>query len=186
MEDIFQIAIIVIFIVSSIISSLNKKKKAEQQAGNAKSKIPNPKVPNPISSDQKSSKNVLEELFGFKLEIPEPQQKEAPNNSYDNSTAYDNLDSYDQADSYDSTWSPEESYDVKNNEGRSDYASINLAKKEQLSSDKEKYQSFKKEETSKSNLFKPNRIKSIFADKSHLKDYVVIQDVLNKPKALRK
>ncbi len=187
MEDIFQIAIIVIFIVSSIISSLKKKKKNEQKptgtthvpSGNA-SAIP-------ASKSQSSSKSVLEEILGFKIDIPEPPQKEAPNSSYENSASYDNIDSYDNTDSYDTSWNPEESYGVKESEGRSDYVSINLAKKEQLSSAKEKYHSFKKEEDiSISKKLKPNRIKRIIADKNNLRDYFVIQDLLNKPKALRK
>ena len=174
MEDYFQIIIIAIFIISSIISSINKKKK-QQAAKNNVPDIPsgsNAASKPTIKKKQKTSSEILEEMLGFKIEIPEPQKKEAP-------PIYAENDGY-------SSWDPSEEYEKVENSGLNNYQDKILAKKTDLEADKNKHKAFK-DIVKKPKKNKAAKTKEkLFADKTSLKDYILIQEILNKPKALRK
>ena len=191
MEDLFQIIIIVIFIATSILSSIKKKKKAE--ASSAQKPKPRP-IQNRVETKnipqkQKTGAEILEQILGFKLEIPEPPKKEAPNTSYDNVESYDTVDSYDKANSYDSTWNPEESYKNKTAQKVSEYQRKSDAVKDQLLIDKQKYKSnfgeVKDEDISKESISERSKILKLMSERENLKDYIIISEILNKPKALR-
>lgn len=169
MEEIFQIVLIAVFIISSIISSINKKKKQQAKASKAdQSNLPNKNVP--IAAQQKPANKMLEELLGFKIEIPEPPKREAPVNYSENET----------------TWDPTKEYETIANDGVSDYQTKNTAKKDQISHDRIKYKAFKDEPAKVKYVPKNITKEKIFSSNSNLKDYIVIQELLNKPKALRR
>lgn len=173
MEDLFQILIIIFFIVSSIASSMKKKKK--QQSKKTTSFPQQSEKPNTIAKKQKSSAEVLEEMFGFKLELPEPQKTEAP---YKYSE-----------ENYSDTWNPESDFEEFSTEGKSDYAEKITEKKNELTNDKQKHRAFKDEnlQISKNSQIEPqSKFSKLFAQQSNLKDYIIIQEILNKPKALRR
>ena len=183
MEDLFQIIFILIFILSSIASSIKKNKKKKQ----AKKPVRKPvKVqpttdpfaePQPVAKKkQKSSAELLEEMLGLKIQLPEPQQREAPK-------VYSE-DSHD-------TWDPAKEYETDSHpsEKLSKYEEKIIAKKTELKQDKQKHKAFKdteskpikpivKKKTSKASL--------LLKKQDSLKDLIVVQEILNKPKALRR
>ncbi len=169
MEDLFQIVLIAVFIISTIVSSINKKKKQQAKASKAdQSNLPKKNVP--IATQQKPANKMLEELLGFKIDIPEPPKREAPVNYSENET----------------TWDPTKEYETKVNDGLNDYQTKNAAKKDQISHDRIKYKAFKDEPAKTKYVPKIISRKKIISSESNLKDYIVIQELLNKPKALRR
>ena len=176
MEDYFQIIFIAIFIISSIISSLNKKKK--KQAKMAETESTNlSRTTVPAARPQKPANKMLEELLGFKIDIPEPPQREAPVNYSEN---------YDEHSSWDPTKEFEEKVNLKTQDGESDFQTKNDAKKNQISKDRLKYQAFKEEIVKEKPLKLKTNKEKILTSQSNLKDYIIIQELLNKPKALRR
>ncbi len=175
MEDYFQIIFIAIFIISSIISSLNKKKKKQAKMAEAKSTNLTQETVSDVVQ-QKPANKMLEELLGFKVEIPEPPKRDAPVNYSEN---YDNT-------SWDPTKEYEDKISVKSQDGVSDFQAINDAKKDQVSRDRLKYQAFKEEKVVPRAIKKDTLAKKLFASQSNLKDYIIIQELLNKPKSLRR
>ncbi|MCW8850647.1 MAG: hypothetical protein OQJ81_11760 [Melioribacteraceae bacterium] len=169
MEDYFQIIFIAIFIISSIISSLNKKKKQQAKAAEVKN-TGLPKEQFPSQREQKPANKILEELLGFKIEIPEPPQKEAPI-------------SYSEEEE---SWDPAKEFETQVEDGVSDYQKLNAQKKDQASQDRTKYQAFKKDAVNNKYIPKKVSKEKILSSKSNLKDYIVIQELLNKPKSLRR
>lgn len=182
MEDLFQILFIVIFIVSSIVSSMKKKKK-KQQAANKRTQMPTankqtqkPAVMKPAAAKmkQKTSSEILEEILGLKIQLPEPPQKEAPK-------------SYSEPHSYEEhSWDPAKDYDDINEDKSEDYHDRINAKKSQLEKDKDKHKAFKDTLVLPKQTAKPTKFQKLFENQSNLKDYIVIQELLNKPKALRR
>ena len=169
MEDYFQIIFIVIFIIASIISSLNKKKKQQAKLDQTESTNLSQKQV-PVARPQKPANKMLEELLGFKIEIPEPPQREAPVNYSEN------LD----------TWDPSKEYETQVQDGVSDFQAKNAEKKNQASQDRMKYQAFKEEIVKAKPVKKITKRENILLSHSKLKDYIIIQELLNKPKALRR
>lgn len=169
MEDYFQIIFIAIFIISSIISSLNKKKKQQaktskvEQSGLQKKQIP-------VQREQKPANKILEELLGFKIELPEPPQKEAPIRYSEN----------------EKSWDPAKEYETHAEDGVSDYQKKNAEKKDQVSQERTKYKAFRSEDVKRKYVPKKTTKEKIISSQSNLKDYIVIQELLNKPKALRR
>ena len=184
MEDLFQILIILIFIIGSIISSLNKKKKRQKVKMQKESNnpvVPDKRervTPNISQENQKSSSDILEEMFGLKIKLPEPQSDEAPIDYSESMTEEE--ETWDPAKDYEGVNDPirkvriEKNYDLKDSE-----------KKTELLADKEKHRAFKKDKKSETLLYSIARQK-LFSEEANLKEYIIVQEILNKPKALRK
>lgn len=170
MEDLFQIILIAVFIISSIVSSMSKKKKQQKAKASQAEQSNLPKKNVPLESRQKPANKMLEELLGFKIELPEPPKREAPVN-YSES---------------EHTWDPSKEYETQLEDGVSDYQSKNAEKKDQISQDRIKYKAFKDESAKVKYVPKKITKEKILSSKSNLKDYIVIQELLNKPKALRR
>lgn len=177
MEDFIEILFILIFIISSIVSSMRKKKKKKPANVKKSSSRPMTTAPQNRVKSQKSSADILEQMLGLKLNLPEPPQKEAP-------TVYSE-DSYQD----DSTWDPAKEYDsMESTEGSSNYEDRISAKKSEFRQDKEKHKAFKSLET-KVPLISPvkkSNFSKLFSEQNNLKDFIIIQEILNKPKALRR
>jgi len=169
MEDFFQIIIILVFIISSIVSSMRKKKKQQ-----AKKTFPVKVESKTNSQQQKSSADILEELLGFKVNLPEPQKQEAPPVYAESSQA--DVD----------TWDPEKEFSDKNADGYNDYQEKINAKKVEFDLDRNKYKAFKEDITLPIMIKKPVHKKNLFTKQTNLKDYIIIQEILNKPKAFRR
>lgn len=171
MEDFFQILIILIFIIGSIVSSMRKKKKQQ-----AKKPLPVPveSKANSKQQKQKRSAEILEELMGLKVNLPEPPQKEAPQVYSENS------------DSDVDTWDPTKEFEVKNDDGYSNYQQKTNAKKAEFDLDRNKYRAFKEEIILPNKIKKPAKKLNLFTNNSNLKDYIIIQEILNKPKSYRR
>lgn len=169
MEDLFQIILIAVFIISSIVSSMSKKKKQQAKAAK-KDQSTLPRKNAPIATQQKSTNKMLEELLGFNIDIPEPPKQEAPVNYSET----------------ENTWDPSREYEEQVQDGVSDYQSKNAEKKDQISQERIKYKAFKNAPTKVKSVKKNIIRQKLFSSQSNLKDYIVIQELLNKPKALRR
>lgn len=177
MEDYIQIIIIIIF----ILSALSSKKKKD------KSKIPplvKPmKMPQSVNKNidyQNTGTKILENILGFKLELPEPQKTQVPVNYSENLPSLDNKKV--EYEDYDDEKGLEEI-----NEGTEEnYTEKYLAHKTQINAAKEKRQLFKGQNISIHEQKKINRFAKLLEDKNNLKNYIIIQEILSKPKALRK
>ena len=174
MEDLFQIIIIAVFIISSIVSSLNKKKK--QQKKNKGMQIPTQRdvkttVP---KKKQKTSAEILEEMLGLKIELPEPPKKEAPK-SYSKDL-----------ESSGETWDPANDFRDYSEENFTRAKDKEVYKSTLTSDNKNKSRLSKEEKKAVQSKSEPTKIQKLFADQSNLKNYILIQEILNKPKALRR
>ncbi len=176
MEDFFQIIIIIFFMLSSIASSMKKKKKKQQHE---KKPMPRPadSKPQVKAQKQKTSAEILEEILGLKVEMPEPPTKEAPVILEEN----ENID----------TWNPSSEYDNnfeynKHDDRNLDYEESVLSKKLEFSQDRDKRKTFVDEEITISKTKDKTVAQKLFSDRDNLKDYIIIQEILNKPKALRR
>lgn len=175
MEDFIQILVIVIFILSSLASSFKKKKKSQKVPGSSK-QIPQqkPGVANTNEPKKKSTEQILEELLGLKVDLPEPQPREAQ-------------PSY----AEEQTWDPsKEFYENENidNDVKNSYRDIVKDKKAELKKGSLKHRAFKDSPSIVSPHSKRGKSKArkLIENQNSLKDLVVINEILNKPKALRK
>jgi len=173
MEDIFQILIFLIFIVSSIISSRNKKKKKQQQKkkttlpqnmpSSAKSKQP---------TKQKTQQEIFEELFGIKTK-PTPQPV-----VYEEEKVEDSVYQ---------TWNAEDDFSQTPHNDDYSYEEKDQKKKSLIEQNKASYSNLKKSTKPAEIIIRPkSKLQKIFSNPSNLKEYIVINEVLKKPKALRK
>jgi len=181
MDNIIEI-IVFLFIIYSIFGSFFGKKKTQQKNNN---RIPgnNPTegVPKRTSSRQ-DNLETLEELFGFKLprtEDPFPQQQSTKNSNSESNT-----------------WDPEKEF----------YTKLNVREKStkkpveksipNISFDKlnpielrKKKQIVKPETRKKEKSFYHNRssdIRKKVNNPESIKEFIIISEILNKPKALRR
>jgi hypothetical protein len=176
MEDFVQILVIILFIIISIASS--KKKKSKQQTFTKPKVSPNRQNVNfnrkAVTQNNKS--NILEELFGLKLPEMEPQNTEVPN--YKSTPAYNSYQKL-SADA-------EAEYERENEDGVSDYYEKETKEIFDRNSEKEKHQAFKTRTVENIEEQINSKIHKIFSDRSDFKNYIIIQELLNKPKALRR
>jgi len=175
MEDLFQILFILFFIITSIVSSMRKKKKRQQAKTVPKSQ---PLKTEATYKKQKSSSEILEEILGIKIEKPEPQPQEVPtfqSSPYTSSYQGGN-----------ETWDPTSEYEETSEEGTSTYKEKMEAKKSEITQDKKKHKAFQENKVIHKKKIHPNKFAKLFSKKSDLKKYIIIQEVLNKPKALQR
>ena len=153
-----------------------QKKKKRQKAKNAGTILNDDQIQEPYiptSKNKKSSADILEEMFGLKINLPEPQETESPQTYSEQVKATD-------------TWDPAEEYDEVYKKPRSDYQKRSAAKKTQLTADRQKHKAFNDKELKTETPFGALNAKILFSKKANLKDYIKIQEILNKPKALRR
>jgi len=195
MEDTIQIIIFILFFIFSIISSKNKKKKKQQQL---KKKANSPHIQSAKQGKLKrNQQEIFEELFGLK---PEP---EVP------PVGVVNKDNKNEESSY-KTWYAEDdfkyrkhndnySFREKDEDLKEEFAEEDiehdifkhtpkdyLKTKKQLEQEKLKHKSLISKQIDKSQNKKKNKYQKLFQNPSSLKDYIVISEILTKPKALRR
>lgn len=167
MDDIIQI-IVVLFFIWSIFGSISKKKKEEQKKFPQK---PTGKAGRPLpSSSQRSSEEILGEIFGMK--IPKP----VPDYTYQNN--YEDVDI--EKDAKDLEETPT---DYKNDAWNIDYDK--QAKLENNLKALEPDSSIP-DLVPDPRCAVSNRIKRKIKNSSTLKDAILISEILNKPKSLRR
>ena len=179
MDNLFELIIFIVFIALSMIGSLNKDKKKKGQGG-AK---PSPQYPPRRSEPGK----------------PEPYYGENRNDNY---RAENQQSSYKNEDMDIATWNPEESYNPKS---KYSVESRKTAPTTEMKSEQEFYLRKMQEaeaeaknklsellpdlpavSTNREKSKKNSRIQKLIKNPQNLKDYILIADILGKPKALRR
>ena len=167
MDNVFELVIFILFIGLSLLGSLNKDKKKKQQEKNAK-------IPTKRNNDV-----VFEDIFIQREEYKKPS-------SYDESS----VDTYDSE-----SWNPEQEYKSP--------VEQKPRKKKDYSSQIEQYSQkiveldIKKDEISRVNydihessekttISGNNTVQQIIKNPASLKDYILMSEILGKPKALRR
>lgn len=174
MDNLFQV-LIFIFIIWSILGSAFKKKPEKPQQKVAR-KIPGEGKQSPSSRYPKTSQDVLEEILGFKF----PQQD--PNDSYSSNYENENLEK--SGEDIETKQIEPAAFDKNVSIPDIDYDKI----KTQVSVESEKLQTniHQQYTLSKSENLKSIIIKKRLRTKTSLRENILISEILNKPKALRK
>lgn len=175
MEEYFQILIFIIFIVSSIISSRNKKKKKQQQKQQQNTNVPT-SIPSSVNTKQptkqKTQQEIFEELFGIKTK-PTP-----PPVTYEEEKVEDSVYQ---------TWNAEDDFSQTSHNDDYSYEEKDQRKKLSFEKSKAAYSSFIKSPKESEIVKRPkSKLQKIFSNPSNLKEYIVVNEVLKKPKALRR
>jgi len=167
MEDAIQIIFFIIFFIFSILSSKkkNKKKKSNVPVQPAKAKKNQ-------SSQTKTQQEIFEELFGLK------QKPEVPPVDVITETQKTKENVY-------KTWYAEDDFKkTKHNDNYSFKEKVQKTK-EQLEKEKLEHEALK--QVSKSpKIVAQNKYQKLLLNPTTLKDFIVISEILNKPKALRR
>ncbi len=198
MEDFFQILIFVVYIIIMIISAKNKKKKKQQKQKVAFPASTKSKTTNlPEVSKQKSQQEIFEELFGIKPKQNKTAEQKAvtPEPSYKTWYAEDDFKpkkhndnySFRNKDKFEKEEFEEESleHDVFYVRKKNKFKEKVEKTKEQLEKERLAHKAIK-ETNFKNKKTTQNRYQKLFDNPSTLKDYIVISEILNKPKALRR
>jgi hypothetical protein len=183
MDNLFEL-IIFFFVIYSIISSLfgKKKKPQTQQRKKPVQYRSKPEVDTKTSTAKPSNKDILEELFGFKIPQPETEPQSTRNEKYDENLEY-------------SSWDPEKEFDKKVKQRESveyrniekDVPDINYDKevsleKKKLTRPKSVFQEY---ETIKKINKKAIGLRNKLRNPETFRDMFIISEIINKPKALR-
>jgi hypothetical protein len=154
---------------------MNKKKKRQKAEAGQSTPVSTTTEPEPVQAKkEKSSAEILEEMFGMKIQLPEPQEVEAPP-SYG-----------EKFEDEPETWDPTKEYEQAEKKTKKiEYESKVKAKKTELSASSEKHRAFK-DEIEPEQVLKSLGVKKLFSQQTNLKDYIKVQEILNKPKALRR
>lgn len=175
MDNFAEILFFILFIIISLLSGRKKKSKSKSNKKSTLNKNQDVGYKKKVTQSSNRS-NILEELLGIKLPEQEPQKPEVPDYTPSNEyVAYNKLSKED-----------EEKYEIENADGVSDYYNVENNEKNELESEKEKHRAFKTKTNFTDIEILKNEIHSLIADRSNLQNYIIIQEILNKPKALRK
>ncbi len=201
MEDTIQIIIFILFFIFSIISSKNKNKKKKQQKIKRQVNQPSGKIYKQ-QTQQNKQQDIFEELFGLK---PKPQvpptgvvtdvnkQKES---GYKTWYAEDDFKPKRHNDNYSFKEKDEElkqefaeeeiEHDVFRIKRKSNFKEDIKKTKEKLEKEKLEYEALKGNKQNLTRNIVKNKYQKLFQNPSTLKDYIIVSEILNKPKALRR
>ncbi|MCX7876346.1 MAG: hypothetical protein N2321_09300 [Melioribacteraceae bacterium] len=164
MDDIIRIIVFLFFvwsIIGGLTSNKNKKKKTPAQ------RIPNNyrgKVNRPLPPTSKPPEEILEDLFGFKIPKSDEQYE-----------SYENKDLEKEVEDLESTKQTMTQWNI-------DYDKLTALEKEQ----KNLTVDVSDINYSQKKVSPTNEIVNKIKNKSSLKDAIIISEILNKPKALRR
>lgn len=171
MEELFQILIILFFIGASIASSLKKKK---QQLQRQASKTYSDKSP----STQKISSDILEDILGFKIEAPDDRPKQKESSYIDES-----VDTFAEHES----WNPENEFIEQEIKKDNNFKRKSEIIKSIYESEKKQLKVFDKKDTKDFYITEStNKLQKLLLNPSNVKEYLIVSEILNKPKALRR
>ncbi len=202
MEDFFQILIFIVYIIIMIISANKKrKKKAQKQKVGFPASSKSGATNLPHVKKQKSQQEIFEELFGIK---PKPattqaettkQTAKVETSTYKTWYAEDDFKpkkhndnySFRKKDKFEKEEFQEESleHDVFYVRKKNKFKEKAQKTKEQLEQERLAHKAIKESKLKKKEP-KKNKYQKLFDNPSTLKDYIVISEILNKPKALRR
>lgn len=181
MDNIFELLILFIFIVSAFKTLFGQKKKRRADTENQESDVP----PQRKKNDQE---DILETLFG----IPSPKQENDPfEEPYSQKQQIPS-----QQPSYETSWNPEDDFKDSNEVEKEkhtskykkleDYNNINLLEKFSAKSKVEKAEPLISQTQTTYQVSKKNKeIKEMLKNPKTIRNSVLIAEILNKPKALR-
>ncbi len=197
-SNLFEYLIIIFFIVSALQSLFGKKKKQKQQQQRRQRQTSGQAgTPTPRKEQSpESAKDVLEEMFGLKF----PDQEEEKQTKIPSDTETSVLDP---AENNETTWRPEEEFE--------DSLGIETIRYEDRSEEKPSYQEEMEElerkaerakhtlselpdkievvevsGASKESKLLAAKIKRTIREPETLREYILVSELLNKPKALRR
>jgi hypothetical protein len=185
MDNIIEYIVFIFFLISILNGIFGKKKKKQQQADKDSQTVRQQRVPESESQEKKPAQNILEELFGLKM----PSESSPSQERYD---AFNTKDSKSRDYQKESSWDPEEDYDdyfTKTLKKATPAISEFKAPKSILKLDDKipglkNIPAFEQNIPVKENLRRKN-IKSKLKDPKSLRDYIIVQELLNEPKAFR-
>ena len=164
MEDAIQIVFFIIFFIFSILSSKNKNKKKKTNVPVQPAKTKQNK-----SSQTKTQQEIFEDLFGLKTEHdtqPVVIDTEPTTSSY-------------------KSWYAGDNYNKTNYDDASSFKEKVQKTKEQLEKEKLEHEALKQKIKS-THIVKQNKYQKLLLNSSTLKEFIIISEILNKPKALRR
>lgn len=195
MDNLFEYLIILFFIFSILQSFLGKKKKQQQQR-QQHSQTTSSTTSTSKEKRQESTSDILEQLFGLKI----PEESKSPSRS----SSDRNAEVLDPVGYHETTWNPEEDYEdsigietVRYSKKRSEAKQTEfidpVKSLEKKISDAKKSMaklpdSIEVEELSESE-YSSSFVKNIrkkIANPESIREYILVSEILNKPKAHRR
>lgn len=189
MDNLFELIILLVFILSGINTLFGKKKKRREQMEQAERGTAPESQKKKVPQDER---DLLEEIFGMKQDrqrTPDPFEEPG----FQKETGYKN-ENYDYEHDSENTWNPEE--DFKNaDELKPAYTKTRQKIFEEIS--KIDYEKAKPKKTGYEKIItidKPQEpqinikalgIRKILKNRNSIKDSIIIAEILSKPKALR-
>lgn len=186
MDNILEIIIILFFLLSGINSIFGDKKKRRQKM---EEKIPQDTSAKKEKKFPKDESELFETLFG----IPKPTTKTP--DPFDEPDLEQRTYSKNESTDYENTWNPEDEFEKSSEIKPSDVTKKEKIFEEIAKIDYDKIipaKSAKIEIVSLDKLTKPqvnkkvSELRKILKSKKSVKDSIIIAEILNKPKALRK
>jgi hypothetical protein len=197
-SNLFEYLIIIFFVVSAIQSFFGKKKKQQQKERQTQERA-GASRPQRTEAKKESAQEILEQLFGLKIPEEKPKQTKTPSGG--------NTDVLDPSGYHDTSWNPEEEYEdsigvetvrYENNDynkwnTNSEY--VEPAKKvDSKTSAAQKIMGkiptkMEVEEVgtvSTEEIQFVQRIRNNISNPDSIREYILVSEILNKPKALRK
>ena len=187
MDNILEYIVFIFFLISILNGIFGKKKKKEQQKRKAAAQSgETQQKPVPTQRKKKDTQEILEELFGLKM----PQQN--TETSKPNVQQFKLPEEKKQYVEEESSWDPEQEFGsvYKQTKERPKYEPKVYKMPEKFVSTEgnirasEKYHSFDEPKLVRENSRK-REIKAMFKDPKTIRDYIIVQELLNEPKAFR-
>ena len=187
MDNILEYIVFIFFLISILNGIFGKKKKQQEQKRKAAAQSDElQQKPVPTQRKKKDTQEILEELFGLK--IPE-QKPETANPKVQQFKLQGEKKQYIEEES---SWDPEEEFGTvfKKTKERPKYEPKVYKMPEKFVSTEgnirasEKYHSFDEPKLVRENSRK-REIKAMFKDPKTIRDYIIVQELLNEPKAFR-
>lgn len=195
-SNFFEYLIIIFFIVSALQSFLGKKKKRQQKNNQQQRDTDSPQAQ--TEKKKESAQDIFEQMFGLKIPDQNEKQTKIPSDT--------ETDVLDPKGYHDSSWNPEEEFedsvgvetvryenqDYQNRHSKTKYAEP-VRKTEQPSTAKKimgkipsKMEVEKVGGTDKETVQFIERIRNNITNPDSIREYILVSEILNKPKALRR
>ena len=194
----FEYLIIIFFIISALQGIFGKKKKQQQQSRQAQNR---PSVPRQRQAEVKkeSTQQILEQMFGLKIPEENKRQTKIPSDT--------RTEILDPSGYHDTSWNPEEEYEdsvgvetvryenqeYQNRHSKTVYSEPTRKTVKETDSARKIMGNIptqmKVEEigkTSSDTIQFVQRIRNNISNPDSIREYILVSEILNKPKALRR
>lgn len=200
-SNLFEYLIIIFFVVSALQSFFGKKKKkqTEQRNRDETARTQSTQPQQKVEKKKESTQDFLEQLFGLKIPDQTGSQTKYPSDR--------NTEVLDPSGYHDTTWNPEEEFEdsvgvetvrygqknVNQKKVESEYIDPNARLEARIKKAKESLKrlpdKIEVEEigsASAETLAFVNRIKNNISSPDSIREYILVSEILNKPKAYRR